>query len=142
MAAVVLVTGGTGLVGQGIQAVLEKGEKKEGETWIFLSSKDADLRYAARGALLARHQEHGRRASPKTTKERRCRLHIGSTQRAGPRPLLMPRTTSPPLPASDLKATEALFEKHKPTHVIHLAAMVGGLFKNMSHNLDFLVRQR
>jgi hypothetical protein len=44
------------------------------------------------------------------------------------------------LPSSDLKATEALFEKHKPTHVIHLAAMVGGLFKNMSHNLDFLVR--
>lgn len=28
---------------------------------------------------------------------------------------------------------------HKPTHVIHLAAMVGGLFHNMSHNLDFLV---
>jgi GDP-L-fucose synthase len=44
MATVVLVTGGTGLVGKGIQAVLEKGERKEGETWVFLSSKDADLR--------------------------------------------------------------------------------------------------
>jgi len=33
-----------------------------------------------------------------------------------------------------------LFEKVKPTHVIHLAAMVGGLFKNMKYNLDFLVR--
>lgn len=41
--------------------------------------------------------------------------------------------------SSDKKSTEALFEKHKPTHVIHLAAMVGGLFHNMSHNLDFLV---
>lgn len=28
-----------------------------------------------------------------------------------------------------------------PTHVIHLAAMVGGLFYNMSHNLDFLVNR-
>ncbi|XP_030075793.1 GDP-L-fucose synthase [Microcaecilia unicolor] len=33
--------------------------------------------------------------------------------------------------------TKALFEKHKPTHVIHLAAMVGGLFRNMKYNLDF-----
>ena len=40
---------------------------------------------------------------------------------------------------SDKKSTEQLFEKHKPTHVIHLAAMVGGLFHNMAHNLDFLV---
>jgi GDP-L-fucose synthase len=39
----------------------------------------------------------------------------------------------------DLDATRQLFDKHKPTHVIHLAAMVGGLFHNMSHNLDFLV---
>ncbi|XP_041424185.1 GDP-L-fucose synthase isoform X4 [Xenopus laevis] len=34
--------------------------------------------------------------------------------------------------------TKCLFEKHKPTHVIHLAAMVGGLFRNMKYNLDFL----
>ncbi|XP_044309287.1 GDP-L-fucose synthase [Varanus komodoensis] len=33
--------------------------------------------------------------------------------------------------------TRALFEKHRPTHVIHLAAMVGGLFKNIKYNLDF-----
>ncbi|NWR60152.1 FCL synthase, partial [Bucorvus abyssinicus] len=33
--------------------------------------------------------------------------------------------------------TKVLFEKHKPTHVIHLAAMVGGLFKNIRYNLDF-----
>ena len=29
-----------------------------------------------------------------------------------------------------------MFEKYKPTHVIHLAAMVGGLFKNMSHKVS------
>ncbi|EDW72302.1 uncharacterized protein Dwil_GK20854 [Drosophila willistoni] len=38
----------------------------------------------------------------------------------------------------DLMATQALFDKVKPTHVIHLAAMVGGLFHNMNNNLDFL----
>ncbi|XP_013104355.2 probable GDP-L-fucose synthase [Stomoxys calcitrans] len=38
----------------------------------------------------------------------------------------------------DLNATKALFEKVQPTHVIHLAAMVGGLFHNMNNNLDFL----
>ncbi|XP_063827247.1 GDP-L-fucose synthase [Ostrinia nubilalis] len=82
---VVLVTGGSGLVGQAIRTVVEE-EKSNGtgvpdETWVFCGSKDGDLR--------------------------------------------------------DKGQTEALFEKHKPTHVIHLAAMVGGLFHNMAHNLDF-----
>jgi GDP-L-fucose synthase len=31
------------------------------------------------------------------------------------------------------------FQKVKPTHVIHLAALVGGLFKNLRLNLDFFV---
>ena len=39
----------------------------------------------------------------------------------------------------DAIATKNLFEKYQPTHVIHLAAMVGGLFRNMRHNLDFMV---
>lgn len=78
---VILVTGGSGLVGKAIQTVV-KSEARSDENWIFVSSKDADL----------------------------C----------------------------DSNATKQLFEKHKPTHVIHLAAMVGGLFHNMSHNLDFL----
>ncbi|XP_053695430.1 probable GDP-L-fucose synthase [Sabethes cyaneus] len=39
---------------------------------------------------------------------------------------------------TNLESTRALFEKHKPTHVIHLAAMVGGLYHNMGNNLDFL----
>ena len=39
----------------------------------------------------------------------------------------------------DKASTKALFEKVKPTKVIHLAAMVGGLFKNLKYNLDFFV---
>merc|ERR1711970_173169 len=33
--------------------------------------------------------------------------------------------------------TTAVFQKYKPRHVIHLAALVGGLFANMSSNADF-----
>lgn len=40
----VLVTGGSGLVGKAIEHVVqEEGGKLEGEEWIFLSSKDANL---------------------------------------------------------------------------------------------------
>ncbi|XP_037945510.1 probable GDP-L-fucose synthase [Teleopsis dalmanni] len=39
---------------------------------------------------------------------------------------------------TNLEETEALFQRIKPTCVIHLAAMVGGLFHNMNNNLDFL----
>lgn len=39
---------------------------------------------------------------------------------------------------TDKNETMKLFAKHKPTHVIHLAAMVGGLFRNLKYNLDFL----
>lgn len=38
----VLVTGGSGLVGKAIQEVVEKQQKPD-ETWIYLTSKDADL---------------------------------------------------------------------------------------------------
>lgn len=77
----VLVTGGTGLVGKGIEKVISEDPKAKDETWIFLSSKDGSL--------------------------------------------------------VDRKSTEAIFEKHKPTHVIHLAAKVGGLFHNMAKNVEF-----
>ena len=40
---VILVTGGTGLVGRGIEAVVQKEEKRPDEEWYFASSKDADL---------------------------------------------------------------------------------------------------
>jgi len=39
----VLVTGGSGLVGRAIERVVKEGEGREGEEWIFLSSKDANL---------------------------------------------------------------------------------------------------
>ena len=41
---------------------------------------------------------------------------------------------------ADLRNKEScrnLFELHKPTHVIHLAAMVGGLFKNLKYKVEF-----
>jgi GDP-L-fucose synthase len=39
--------------------------------------------------------------------------------------------------SSDYNDTKRLFETHRPTHVIHLAAKVGGLYDNMSDNLGF-----
>lgn len=80
--AVVLVTGGTGLVGKAIKEVVEKeGLALDNETWYYASSKDGDLR-----------------------KREEC---------------------------------VALFQRVQPTHVIHLAAMVGGLFKNMTYKVEF-----
>ncbi|KAJ4931806.1 hypothetical protein JOQ06_010246 [Pogonophryne albipinna] len=38
----------------------------------------------------------------------------------------------------DVGQTRAVFEKYRPTHVIHLAAKVGGLYLNMKENLHFL----
>lgn len=76
---VVLVTGGTGLVGKGIEIFLASNPRPN-ERWVFLGSKDADLRKKEQLA--------------------------------------------------------AVFEKEKPTHVIHLAAAVGGLFKNMKYKVE------
>lgn len=76
-----MVTGGSGLVGKAIQKVVAEDANAQGETWVFLSSKDGNL--------------------------------------------------------VDRKDTEAVFEKHKPTHVIHLAARVGGLFHNMAKKVEF-----
>ncbi|GAA5985984.1 hypothetical protein JCM11641_004890 [Rhodosporidiobolus odoratus] len=86
---VILVTGGSGLVGRGIQHVIDTeapgsrfGKFAEDDKWVFLTSKEGDLR--------------------------------------------------------NLDQTMAIFDKYKPTHVIHLAALVGGLFKNMKYKLTFL----
>lgn len=46
-----------------------------------------------------------------------------------------------PSPSRDAAQTRALFEKVRPTHIIHLAAMVGGLFRNIKYNLDFWVSE-
>merc|ERR1712210_362121 len=77
---VILVTGGSGLVGNGIRIASER-DPRDDEKFIFLSSKDADL--------------------------------------------------------TDKESTRKVFEKHQPTHVIHLAAKVGGLYGNMKANLEF-----
>lgn len=39
---IVLVTGGTGLVGKAIETVISENPQ-ENEKWIFIGSKDADL---------------------------------------------------------------------------------------------------
>ena len=80
---VILVTGGSGLVGEAIRHIVETEEKAThpAEQWVFLSSKDGDLK--------------------------------------------------------DFSATKAIFERHQPTHVIHLAAYVGGLYKNMKYPVQF-----
>ena len=77
---VILVTGGSGLLGKAIQNVIQN-DKCEREEWIFLSSKDANL--------------------------------------------------------LDTNATFAVFEKYQPTHVVHLAAVVGGLYAQIGNNGDF-----
>lgn len=78
---VILVTGGSGLVGKAISYVIENEKsprfgKRPDEEWIFLSSKEGDLR--------------------------------------------------------DREVTKRIFEKYKPDKILHLAALVGGLFKNMN----------
>lgn len=80
---VILVTGGTGLVGQAIRTYVEGpgAAAAVGEKWVYLSSKDADLR--------------------------------------------------------DRAETFALFERLKPSSVIHLAAFVGGLFRNLKYKVEF-----
>mmetsp|Transcript_22084 Transcript_22084/g.32059 ORF Transcript_22084/g.32059 Transcript_22084/m.32059 type:complete len:331 (-) Transcript_22084:215-1207(-) len=78
----VLVTGGSGLVGKGIETFVSNDEEaKANEEYIFLSSADANL--------------------------------------------------------TNMEACRAVFETHKPTHVIHLAAKVGGLFANMREKVEF-----
>jgi GDP-L-fucose synthase len=77
---IVLVTGGTGLVGKAIEDVVNASPVPN-ESWIYLSSREGDLR--------------------------------------------------------DREATRAIFLKYKPTHVIHLAALVGGLFRNMKQKVEF-----
>lgn len=49
---VILVTGGSGLVGKAIEWVIENDQserfgKRPGEKWVFLTSKDGDLRYGS-----------------------------------------------------------------------------------------------
>ncbi|KAL0480463.1 GDP-L-fucose synthase [Acrasis kona] len=76
---VILVTGGTGLFGKGIEEVVQTLKLKG--KFYFAGSKDGNLK--------------------------------------------------------NLDECEKLFEKVKPTYVLHLAAFVGGLFRNMKYKVDF-----
>lgn len=78
---VILVTGGTGLIGTAIKYIVENEPAKNNETFHFISSTDADL--------------------------------------------------------TNKQSTLELFNRYKPTHVIHLAALVGGLYMNLRQNLNF-----
>ncbi|XP_034524621.1 GDP-L-fucose synthase isoform X2 [Ailuropoda melanoleuca] len=70
-------------------------------------------------------------------------MELGCLQRIGcsspPRTLIsrLQGASDGLAPPRDAAQTRALFEKVRPTHVIHLAAMVGGLFRNIKYNLDF-----
>ena len=92
---VILVTGGTGLVGYAIQHVINsepvgsKFGRRPGETWVFIGSKDADLRYAAHHGVLLTSL---------------CASNLLKRH-------------------SDLEQAKTIFDKYKPTHVIHLAAL-------------------
>jgi len=46
--------------------------------------------------------------------------------------------TSKDADLTDISETRQLFEKYKPSYVIHLAACVGGLYKNMNSKVEML----
>lgn len=75
----ILVTGGSGMVGQAIKNLITDTRVDE-EEWLFISSKDVDL--------------------------------------------------------VDYNTTWSFFKNWNPTYVIHLAANVGGLYKNLYSNVD------
>lgn len=56
---VILVTGGTGLVGKAVETVIGR-EQPANEEWVYLSSKDGDLR-CAWGARARRAPSRGRK---------------------------------------------------------------------------------
>lgn len=117
----VLVTGGSGLVGRAIQDVIkQEGGAKEGEEWIFLSSKDANLMYGHMVLYCLFVFFITLLFLTFFNNFTFCVVCVWCLLR-------------------NAEETLAVFRKHQPTHVIHLAAMVGGLFKNMKYNLDFWV---
>ncbi|DBB13162.1 TPA: GDP-L-fucose synthase [Trebouxia sp. C0006] len=78
---IVLVTGGTGLVGRAVQEVVMRESGHDDEIWVFAGSNDGDL--------------------------------------------------------TSRQAAATLFAKVQPTHVLHLAAKVGGLYANANDNVGF-----
>jgi GDP-L-fucose synthase len=77
---IVLITGGSGLVGNAIKHVVIENNLDFANSFVFISSKEYDL--------------------------------------------------------MNYDDTSAMFEKYKPEYVIHLAACVGGLYKNMNNKVN------
>jgi len=46
--------------------------------------------------------------------------------------------TSKDADLTNYDSARAMFEKYKPTHILHLAARVGGLFSNMKYKVSRL----
>ena len=96
----VLVTGGTGLVGRALQYVIEhepvgsRFGRKDGEKWIFLGSKDGDLK-SVDSQIPWRDMLTG--------------------------VLLLPLSPF----SRSFESTKAVFDKHRPTHIIHRQSSFG-----------------
>jgi GDP-L-fucose synthase len=102
--ATILVTGGSGLIGHGIQWALDhSGDKmflrRSNETWYFANSKDADLRYVFFLLLILFNKE----------------VFFGREEHWDHKAYFFLEGHR------DLEQTRALFERVRPTHVIHLA---------------------
>jgi len=79
----ILITGGSGLVGNGVKSALKFNNYSDTYNFIFMSSKDCDL--------------------------------------------------------TNYQQTYDYFNFHKPKYVIHLAAKVGGLFRNMTQKVEMFL---
>ena len=120
---VILVTGGFGLVGQGIKYVIENEPegsrfgKRAGETWIFASSSEADLKYVTICLTIPKVLtcSEGILIRPRSS-SRNTSLHMSFTS---------PRSVCRSI--SDLP------------QVVLTSCVVGGLFKNMKYKVRHCV---
>ena len=137
----------SGLVGSAIRWCVEedpdRGSRKSSTyNWVFLSSRDGDLTSVSLHPLHSyKHIVDCQNNNAQNLLLRNVSVHIVGN--ASSLTLVsLSLSLSHPHSRSDYEQTRAIFEKHRPTHVIHLAAMVGGLFKNLAQNYDFYVRQQ
>ncbi|KAI5090295.1 hypothetical protein C0J45_20430 [Silurus meridionalis] len=122
----VLVTGGSGLVGKAIEHVVkQEGGAREGEEWIFISSKDADLTWMR--VLVTGGSGLLGKAIERVVKQE------GGAEK-GEKWIFL---SSKDADLTNAAETRAIFGKHQPTHVIHLAAVVG-TFMSVTKNLNFM----
>lgn len=110
-ASVVLVTGGSGLLGHALRDVVEAKLGMQSQI---------------------QHDHFGRR--------RTRLLTTGGGNNQEPLVVSSPLflwLSSKDADLRNYESVKALFEQYRPTHVVHLGAKVGGLFANMSNNIGF-----